>query len=390
MNTKERHKKIEEIFNIALEISPNNRVDFINKVCKDDFELANEVKELLAFNEFTPNFIENIQNEIAKNIPVNFLESVVKKSSKLNFTNSTNSTNFTNSSKKSLTYFDNLINKKLNSTYLLQDLLGIGGMGAVFKATNLALGSKVAIKIISPKLAKEPTFIKRFNREASVGKTLKHPNIIKVFEFNKTEDGLFFIVMEYFESITLKTLLHSNGPMSINHCINILLPVCNALSIIHMKNILHRDLKPENILIGTSNGKQIIKIADFGIVKLLENTDEMCKVSDLSQGKILGTPQYMSPEQLMGFRLRNTSDIYSLGVILYEMLTLKLPFQADNPSDLLRMKMTNLDTFLSDASNLLSPQIDEILLKTLRVNPKERYQTANKFLEALEQLISLS
>lgn len=195
--------------------------------------------------------------------------------------------------------------------------------------------------------------------------------------------------MEYFESITLKTLLNSDGPMSINHCINILSPVCSALSIIHMKNILHRDLKPENILIGTSNGKQIIKIADFGIVKLLENTDEMCKVSDLSQGKILGTPQYMSPEQLMGLRLRNTSDIYSLGVILYEMLTLKLPFHSDNPSDLLRIKMTNPDTFLSDESNLLSPQVDKVLLKTLRVNSQERYQTANKFLEALEQLTSL-
>lgn len=380
MNTKERHKKIEEIFNIALEIPLNNRIDFVNKVCKDDFDLANEVKELLDFNELTPNFIENIQNELAKNIPINLLESVAKESSKLKSTSS---------SKTNLTYFNNLVNKKLNSTYLLEDLLGIGGMGAVFKATNLALGSKVAIKIISPKLAKEPTFIKRFNREANVGKTLKHPNIIKVFEFNKSEDGLFFIVMEYFESITLKTLLNSDGPMPISHCINILSPVCKALSIIHMKHILHRDLKPENILIGTSNGKQIIKIVDFGIVKLLENTDEMCKVSDLSQGKILGTPQYMSPEQLMGLRLRNTSDIYSLGVILYEMLTLKLPFHADNPSDLLRIKMTNPDTFLSDESNLLSPQVDKVLLKTLRVNSQERYQTANKFLEALEQLTTL-
>lgn len=177
MNTKERHKKIEEIFNIALEIPLNNRIDFVNKVCKDDFDLANEVKELLDFNELTPNFIENIQNELAKNIPINLLESVAKESSKLKPTSS---------SKTNLTYFNNLVNKKLNSTYLLQDLLGIGRMGAVFKATNLALGSKVAIKIISPKLAKEPTFIKRFNREANVGKTLRHPNIIKVFEFTES------------------------------------------------------------------------------------------------------------------------------------------------------------------------------------------------------------
>lgn len=385
MNTKERHKKIEEIFNIALELPLNNRIDFVNKVCKDDFVLANEVKELLAFNEQTPNFIENIQNEIAKNIPIDFLESLAKNS----LTKDSYKTNFTNLPTTNVTYFNNLVNKKLNSTYLLEDLLGIGGMGAVFKATNLALSSKVAIKIISPKLAKEPTFIKRFNREANVGKTLTHPNIIKVFEFNKTEDGLFFIVMEYFESITLKTLLNSYGPMSINYCIKILSPVCKALSIIHMKNILHRDLKPENILLSKSNEKQVIKIADFGIVKLLEKTDEMCKVSDLSQGKILGTPQYMSPEQLMGFRLRNTSDIYSLGVILYEMLTLKLPFQADNPSDLLRIKMINPDTFLSDENNILSPQINKVLLKTLRVNSSERYQTANKFLEALEQLTNL-
>ncbi|MBI4852045.1 MAG: serine/threonine protein kinase [Acidobacteria bacterium] len=297
---------------------------------------------------------------------------------------------FTDTKSSNEEYFNDLLGTKFNNTYLIEEMIGVGGMGAVFRCTHLLLGNQVAIKIMPPSLKNNSSFVKRFRREARVGWTLSHPNIVKVLEFSQNKDGIFFIVMEYIKAQTLKNYIEKFAPIALRKALEILEPLCSALELAHSRKILHRDIKPANILIGQENGQQLIKLADFGIVKLLEVDGQITNEGEVLTAKetIIGSPNYMSPEQLMNYPLNTASDVYSLGVIFYEMVTGKLPIVANNFQELLMYKVKGENIVaLSTFSANLPLELDKILKKALIPAPQNRYQTPKDLLRAITEIL---
>lgn len=287
-------------------------------------------------------------------------------------------------------YFTSLIGKTFNNTYFIERQIGQGGMGLVFAAKHLLLGTDVAIKVLSPTLKKNITDVKRFQREARVGWSLSHPNIVKIFELSQTQDNILFIVMEFVKGDNLKNYIQRSAPLSPHRCYELLKPLCKALSFAHKNNVLHRDLKPANILISEENQTEIIKLADFGIAKLLKSGDDITQGTILTtEGTVIGSLDYMSPEQFMDYKLGTTSDIYSLGVILHEMLTKKLPIYGSSPQDLLKLKTTYHKMPLpSKQFTFLSSVFDDLLRKALSPIPQDRYQKPEDLLNAFEECLS--
>lgn len=284
------------------------------------------------------------------------------------------------SSANQIAYFNTLIGKEINAAYRIEEQLAIGGMGAVFRASQLHDNSRVAVKVIAPQLAASNIFVKRFKREAKVGFLLSHPNIVKVYEYGETTEGLLFMVMEFIEGITLGSFLEKNAPLKLDACLDILHPLSQALDAAHKRNILHRDLKPANVLISKDGrSRQSLKLVDFGLLKLLESDSEITQGSNLTgMGEACGTPIYMSPEQILGQPLAPTADVYSLGVMLFQMLTGRLPIEASNIRQILSSKINQEPPRVSDKYPFVPSVIDDVLLKALARNPRNRYQTAGE------------
>jgi serine/threonine-protein kinase len=285
-------------------------------------------------------------------------------------------------------YYDNLIGKDIKG-YLIEKKLGEGGMGAVFKATKVADNIPIAIKVISPMLLVNARFVKRFQREAKVGKALAHPNIIQVLEYGETEDGLLFMAMEFVDGETLKSYLATSGPLSASRCAEILKQLCEAMDAAHKRGILHRDLKPENTMIAKDKeGKELIKLADFGLVKLTQPDGEITKGSALTEvGEIFGTPHFMSPEQIMGQTVGAPADIYSLGVILYQMITGKTPFDGPDVRNLLVTKVSQDVLPPSKKFSFVDSRYDRVFTTVLARDPEERYKSAGEFYEAFQKAV---
>jgi eukaryotic-like serine/threonine-protein kinase len=288
-------------------------------------------------------------------------------------------------------YFDNLVGREINGSYRIESKIGEGGMGAVFKAVNLKDNSVVAIKIISPMLGTNPRFMKRFQREAKVGVVLSHPNIIKVHEYGETEDKLLFMTMEYISGESLRAYLTKTGPLPLARALELLGPLCEALETAHNRNLLHRDLKPENIMIAKEgDGKECVKLADFGLVKLMEPDGEITKGSNLTEvGEVFGTPHFMSPEQVLGQPIAATADIYSLGVILFQMLTGKVPVEVEG-NDVRKLLITKVSQDVPPPSKtypFLHSAVDKVFAKVLARDAADRYQTAGQFLRAFEEAV---
>jgi eukaryotic-like serine/threonine-protein kinase len=275
-------------------------------------------------------------------------------------------------------HYERLVGKLINGRYQITNQLGEGGMGAVFRAIDLQWESDVAVKVVSPELASNPIFLKRFRREARVGEVLTHPNIIKVFEYGEMTDGLLFMVMEFVSGQTLRKQLNEQKRFNPAQTLEILEPLCDALALAHSRNLLHRDLKPANVLIGDD---KIVKLADFGIVKLTSPDKEISGAAVLTgNGEIFGTPQYMSPEQLLGHDINATADIFSVGIMTYEMLTGDLPTYAAELHTLMIEKMRGVGK-ISEKYPFLPSAFDALIQKTTRVDPEERYQNILDFLE---------
>lgn len=277
-------------------------------------------------------------------------------------------------------FYKSLIGRTLDDSYRVEKLIGSGGMGAVFLATHLALGNSVAVKVLSPALTSDPALVKRFQREAKVGGQLTHPNIIRVQDFGKTPDGLLYMVMEYVAGETLAARLARVGKLSLEACLNILEPLCDALELAHGRNLLHRDLKPANVLIGELDGREIVKLLDFGIVKILQSEENVSQLTAV--GQVFGTPLYMAPEHLMGMALTPQADLYSLAVMTYEMLTGRPPAHHEDLRRLLELKMKPPPSVAAQAA--APGALDAVFAKALASNPEQRYATAREFFEALQ------
>jgi serine/threonine-protein kinase len=229
---------------------------------------------------------------------------------------------------------DPLIGQIVGGRYRVTGVLGEGGMGIVYVGEQ-QMGStvrKVAIKTLHSHLSKDPSVLARFHRECGTVAQLEHPNTIKFYDFGATEDGTLYIAMEFVKGEPLSDALQNGGAMPPDRVVRILRQVCGALDEAHALGIIHRDLKPDNIVLAETAGQtDFVKVLDFGIAARSESADAQKEQKLTQQGMVLGTPPYMSPEQFTGKALDGRSDVYSLGVMAYEMLTGKLPFEADTP-----------------------------------------------------------
>lgn len=282
------------------------------------------------------------------------------------------------------------IGKEIGGQFRILQRIGSGGMGAVYKAEQPDMNRFVAIKILHPKYVSRPDLVSRFRREARAMSHLSHPNTARVYMYGQLEDGACYIVMEYLEGKNLAQMTRAEGMLPAARAVNIMVQVCGALEEAHRQGMVHRDLKPENIFLTSQGGiADFPKVLDFGLAKVTQREMRPGSLILTQEGMVFGTPEFMSPEQARGQTLDARSDIYSLGCILYEMLTGKLPFDATQPMDYLAMQIRGTPIPLGErVANLHLPVgLDSVVMKTIEKEPDKRYSSAADFAHALKECL---
>jgi serine/threonine protein kinase len=286
---------------------------------------------------------------------------------------------------------DPFIGQTINGTYAIQAKIGSGGMGDVYRAIHNKLDSPVALKIVKPALLAHPAMVHRFEREARAASKLHHPNVVAVTDFGQSQDRVLFMVMEYVAGKSLAQVIAEDAPLSERRVVHIGAQILSALSEAHANHILHRDLKPENVMIERRRDvADSVKVLDFGIAKVLAVG---ASASTLTQaGLVCGTPGYMSPEQLQGGDVDVRSDLFSLGVVLYEMLTHKLPFDAQTPMEMLHKQLSEpIPPPGERRGRAVSPDLARLVLRSLSPDREERPSDADEMrAELLRAELSIS
>ncbi len=349
-----RWQKIEEIFAQAVALPPDERKRFVEKICVADEDLCREVLELLREDEEHAEFLS---------------EPVFVKALKIINDD-----------------FSSLVGKTFHSRYKLLELIGRGGMGAVFLAEDSQLKRRLALKIIDSSVFGQKENIRRFEREAVAASKISHANAAHVYEFGRDGD-FYFLAMEFIDGKTLRQLIEEKT-IDKSGALKIVKQIAEALSAAHEKNIVHRDIKPENIIV-TADG--LVKVLDFGLAKAganIETDDDTLSLLDASvlettPGLIFGTTAYMSPEQVREQSLDERTDLWSLGVIFYEMLAGKRPFDGATRNDTIAAILkSEPEKFPKKAANI-SPKIEKTIFKLLEKDRERRFQTAREFLDEL-------
>ncbi|MEE9508304.1 MAG: protein kinase [Anaerolineales bacterium] len=265
----------------------------------------------------------------------------------------------------------------LSGRYRILNRLGSGGMANVYKARDLNLQRDVAVKILRTDLIEDPNFRARFLQEARSAANLTHPNIVTIYDFGH-DSGQFFIIMEYVEGNDLKTVIRSQGQQSVQQAVDLMIQIGQGVGYAHRAGLVHCDLKPQNILV-SPDGR--VKITDFGISRALASItpEERADV-------VWGSPKYFSPEQAAGNAPSPASDVYALGIILFELLTGELPFEADTSADLAELHQTAQPPTPRIKNPSISIELELILLKVLSKEPAARYRTADQFARVLMNL----
>jgi serine/threonine-protein kinase len=266
----------------------------------------------------------------------------------------------------------------LDGRYKVERRLGEGGMSYVYEATDVHTGKSLAVKVLSPKLSRDRNSVERLRREAGLAIRLDHPNVCRILQLGETEDGLIYLVMPYLRGELLSDREGTTGPMPVAMGLDYCIQMCSGLHFAHRQNIIHRDLKPENVmLVPREGGGDTAVIMDFGLAKQNRADPSMAKLT--ATGIILGTPEFMSPEQIRGKGIDARSDIYGLGVMAFEMFTARLPFEGRTPQEMmiarLRGKPTPLRMYRSD----FPPRLEVAVMKSLAPDPDDRYETALEF-----------
>ena len=281
---------------------------------------------------------------------------------------------------------DPLIGRVFDGKYRLDERLGGGGMGTVYRATHLLIERAVAVKVLSQRFVGDETAQQRFRREARASGRMQHPNAVMVNDFGATEDGWLYIVMELLEGQTLRDLLAREAPLDPARAVSFMLQACAAVGAAHDAGLIHRDLKPANIFIEQRpNLAAVVKVLDFGVAKFaVEEHDDDYKT--LTQvGAIIGTPRYMSPEQCSGAApLTPASDVYSLGIILYEMLTGAVPFSADTPLAVAFKQVSEPPRPPREIVASTPVELERVVLHALAKEPRARPADANEFRRELQ------
>jgi serine/threonine protein kinase len=281
---------------------------------------------------------------------------------------------------------DVLIGHIIDGRYRIDARLGTGGMGAVYRGTRLLIGDEVAIKILNSDQVSVPQAAERFRREAQSAARLKHPNAVSVYDFGVSQDGLFYLVMELVVGESVRSLIKERGPFTPEAAAEVITQVCSALDEAHRQSIIHRDIKPDNIMVYPAASGLRVKVLDFGIAKMRDQP-----ASNLTQtGSVMGTPHYMSPEQCVGEDLDNRSDIYSLGIVLYEMLAGVVPFNSPTSTAVVIQHVNQAPLPLRAINMNIPSSVEAATMHALEKRREARPQTAGMLAQELNAAVNMA
>jgi eukaryotic-like serine/threonine-protein kinase len=271
----------------------------------------------------------------------------------------------------------------LDDRYQVVKKLGEGGMSFVYLAKEVSTGEEVAIKVLSPKLATDKSSVERLRREAGLAMRLDHRNVCRIMRLGESEDGLIYLVMPFLEGELLSDREVRDGPMALTPGVEVLRQICAGLHYAHELQIVHRDLKPENImLVREAGGRDRAVVMDFGLAKERRADPAIAKLT--ATGIILGTPEFMSPEQIRGKPLDARSDVYALGIMAFEMFSGKLPFQGRNAQEMMIARLRGQPLQLRQFRPDLPLSLEKALARAMETNPAARFASALEFADALE------
>jgi len=277
---------------------------------------------------------------------------------------------------------DPYIGKVIDGRYEIMARIGEGGMGVVYKAKQTSIDRVIAIKVLNPQMASDQQWIQRFYNEAKATSRLQHPNTIRMFDFGQSADGRLFLTMEFLDGQTLREAVARQAPMAPNRVLKVLIQCCASLAEAHSIGIIHRDIKPDNVfLLNMAGSPDFVKLLDFSVAKLLQENDRM----RTQAGVVFGTPQYMSPEQGRGLPLDARSDIYALGILAYEMLTGQVPFNDENPMNVLQM---HLRSEVPPLPQTVPMEMQQVVRRALSKDPGQRYQSAGEMMQHCQQVFA--
>ncbi|MBL9013280.1 MAG: serine/threonine protein kinase, partial [Myxococcales bacterium] len=278
-----------------------------------------------------------------------------------------------------VTHADPFVGRDLDGRYAIVERIGQGGMGAVYRGVQRSVDRQVAIKVVTPSMMSEPAIIKRFLREARLASRLDHPNVVQIFDFGQTPDGVFYLVMELVPGKTLEAILDEEVALDPARTIEIAVQICAALEAAHAVPMVHRDLKPANVLI---DARGLVKVLDFGIAKSL--APDTLSATMTRAGAVIGTPAYMPPELAQGRELTTAADLYSLGCMLFYALTGRLPFDADALPEIVRM---HVHEPVPPLPPTVPRALAHVVRKLMEKDPARRYPSAAAARVALENAL---
>jgi len=283
---------------------------------------------------------------------------------------------------------DPLLGRIFARNFRIEKLLGVGGMGKVYRATQLSLDKPVVLKLLHAHYAHDETLVARFHREARAASRLNHPNSINIIDFGQDDDGTLFMAMEFLHGRDLFTVLQTESPVPEDRVARIVRQVCSALAEAHNQGVIHRDLKPENIMVeDRPHQKDFVKVLDFGIAKIQDPEGKDTRTLT-AQGMVCGTPEYMAPEQARGEILDARTDVYAIGVLMYQLVTGQLPFQADNAIGIVTKHIVEKPRPLRETApdRAISPEMEAIVLRCMAKKREERFQNILELSDALEPI----
>ncbi len=357
--TPERWQQIDHLFHAALERPLSDRAEFLEHACRGDKFLRSEVESLIESHEQSDSFIDQPAEDLAAEL-LNASQTRLRPGQVLGH-------------------------------YTITSLLGVGGMGEVYLARDETLGRQIAIKLLPTEFTNHQERVRRFELEARAASALNHPNIVTIYEIGQS-DSAHFIATEFIDGQTLRQYMAastSSPMMEMSQILDIAIQIGSALSAAHSAGIVHRDIKPENIMLRADG---FVKVLDFGLAKLaLEQNSEVYEESvtlsmvTTNPGVLMGTVRYMSPEQAKGLEVDSRSDIWSLGVVIYEMITGRAPFTGETPNDVIRSILQKKPPLLSRFS-VVPEELERICAKTLSRDRGYRYQLAGDLVADLKRL----